>query len=785
MICPTCSTVNPPGAAVCRTCGAPLSAPAAGVDPHALPPGTVLRGGGYQIERVLGQGGFGITYQGRDLALDRSVAIKEFFPTGSGRKGAAVQAAGGLTPEEYAAARQRFLEESRVLARFHHPGIVQVYTSFEEHNTAYMVMELLRGKTLAGWLEEHGPMPEGEAVPAIERVGEALAIVHDAGLLHRDIKPDNIIRADDGRTVLIDFGTAREFAAGKTHRMTTLLTPGYAPLEQYSQQARFGTFTDVYALAATLYHLLTGQLPVSALDRVQGVTLPAPHTLRPEISRSVSDAIMWALEVSVAKRPASAREFLKALRAGPAPRVPGSDPARTGANATVRSDAGSYTVEDVIQLCERDPQAAEKHLYSGELERWLAKSLRGTAVSSWMREIVARHPRERWKGLELLQRELYRSRGEDPYPRLEPDPPLLDLGEVVVGGRTTANVRLRNQGRGHAWGVVEVHPPLPGVSVPREFHSAAARIEVDLDTVHTDPGEYSGQIIISPEGVPSQPRVPLRYRVLALEVSVEPKRVDLGALRAGDKATAALRVTTRPAGGRLVGTATLSRFAEGVSVTPTLSGSAPEIQVAVDTRSLPAGQTYRSDVLLKTNAGTYSVPIRFRITLPWGTVASQAIRGALLWGLGLGIGRAAIGMAVGAGVWMAQSPVRPESLLPAWAVALGVWLGVATETARVRRALGRRLASWAGLRWLLGGFLLGCAGLLVMLAGLGMGLITALDRIGQGLLPLPLPVAAWAGLGALVGTLFGSALGLIRAGRPSAGVSLHWAAIVILLLLGM
>jgi hypothetical protein len=183
-------------------------------------------------------------------------------------------------------------------------------------------MELLRGKTLGQLVEEQGPLPEREAVGYIRRVGEALEVVHAAGLLHRDLKPDNMMLTGDGEIVLIDFGTARAFAAGKTGRMTTMVTPGYAPLEQYGQSVRFGPFTDVYALAATLYHLLTGQMPASATDRASGVDLVQPRTLNPEISVITSDAIMWAMSMRVDQRPQTVREFLDGLPAVDALPVP-------------------------------------------------------------------------------------------------------------------------------------------------------------------------------------------------------------------------------------------------------------------------------------------------------------------------------------------------------------------------------------------------------------------------------------------------------------------------------
>ena len=213
----------------------------------------------------------------------------------------------------------RFLDEARVLAQFQHPSIVHVYASFEEYNTAYMVMDFLKGKTLKELLEERGPIPEREAVGYIEQVGEALDVVHRANLLHRDIKPENIIVTDGGRVVLIDFGTAREFAAGKTRQMTAVLTLEYAPLEQFLQNARFGPFIDVYALGVTLYEILTGELPASSIERNAGKSLLPPRQLNSEISQVVSDAVIWAMEMQLDKRPQSARDFLNALAGGPNP----------------------------------------------------------------------------------------------------------------------------------------------------------------------------------------------------------------------------------------------------------------------------------------------------------------------------------------------------------------------------------------------------------------------------------------------------------------------------------
>jgi serine/threonine protein kinase len=334
---------------------------------HALPVGTKLQGALYSIGRVLGQGGFGITYLGSDSGLKRPVAIKEFFPQvqGCSRMGMTVHPGGMISPADYRNEKDKFLAEGRRLARFQHPGIVKVFSLFEENNTAYMVMELLKGRTLLKMVEEDGPLDEREAVAYITQIAEALDVVHGSEILHRDVKPENVIIKDDGRAALVDFGTAREFAAGKTRRMTTSLTPGYAPLEQYGLRARFGVFTDIYALGATLYHLITGEMPIQATDRATGVELQSPRRVNPAVSPHISDAVMWALEMKVDARPQSVRDFLTGIRgtrppsparrsrhtkASSGPKGKGKDPRATGLVEIILSRTGPYAIDRPVTI---------------------------------------------------------------------------------------------------------------------------------------------------------------------------------------------------------------------------------------------------------------------------------------------------------------------------------------------------------------------------------------------------------------------------------------------------
>jgi WD40 repeat protein len=194
-----------------------------------------------------------------------------------------------------------------------------------------MVMEYLQGKSLAKVVEERGgALGEQEAVGYILKVCEALDVVHKAGYLHRDLKPENIIVCGDGRVVLVDFGAARGYMAGKTGRMTVILTPGFAPLEQYAEQAQRGAYTDIYALGATLYYLLTGQVPVSAADRMSGVELKGVREVNGRVSRQVEEAVRKALAMRVEERPQSVEEFVQLLTSSaPTPvRAPTPKPRR-------------------------------------------------------------------------------------------------------------------------------------------------------------------------------------------------------------------------------------------------------------------------------------------------------------------------------------------------------------------------------------------------------------------------------------------------------------------------
>lgn len=304
--CPSCGALVEESWLTCAACGGPLAAP-------AELPGGALVGGRYRIVRVLGRGGFGITYEAFDPRLERRVAIKELFPDSVVRHRSMVLAAPRARPA-FREAKERFLQEARVLARFTHPGIVRVYEVFEEHNTAYLVMELLEGRTLSDLLRQRGrPFSEAEALDVAARVAGALEEVHAVGVLHRDINPSNVVLTSHGRIVLIDFGIARRFDRDTGVPLTRAVTPGYAPPEQYAGNGKVGPASDVYGLAATLYRLLSGCTPTAAIDREQGVTLEPLHRSDAAVNKTVSDAVLDGLELDPRHRPQSMGAFVNRL----------------------------------------------------------------------------------------------------------------------------------------------------------------------------------------------------------------------------------------------------------------------------------------------------------------------------------------------------------------------------------------------------------------------------------------------------------------------------------------
>jgi serine/threonine protein kinase len=319
----------------------------AGIYQHALPVGSRI--GSYQVRGVLGIGGFGITYKAFDNTLHRLVAIKEYLPSGL-----AVRALDGTTvvpksegdATDYHYGLGRFLDEARTLARFHEPSIVRVIAYMEAHGTAYFVMDYEEGECLDARLKTDMTLVQDEILAIVLPILRGLRSVHAQSFLHRDIKPLNIyLRRRDATPVLLDFGAARQALGDHSRAMTRMVTPGYAPFEQYLAEGRQGAWSDIYALGATMFHCATGVAPVAATERVavaherrEDPVRVIAATLRRRYGAAFVDPMLWMLEPMPADRPQSVEAVLAEFAPGESRRGARRDP-RAG-----------DTVEDTLPL---------------------------------------------------------------------------------------------------------------------------------------------------------------------------------------------------------------------------------------------------------------------------------------------------------------------------------------------------------------------------------------------------------------------------------------------------
>src|SRR5438067_9244704 len=238
--------------------------------PHALASGTRLRE--FELIRVVGEGGFGMLYLARDCANERLVAIKEYMPSRLARRDESRRVSPRSDEDAvlFRIGLASFLDEARMLARFDHPAMVKMITSWEEHGTAYTVMPYYTGATLKDLRRDMRGVPDEALLRRLlDTLLGAIATLHRENVFHRDISPDNILLRDDGTPVLLDFGSARHVIADRTQTLTSILKPSFAPIEQYSQSGELkqGPWTDLYSLGAVMHFLITGHPPAPAAAR--------------------------------------------------------------------------------------------------------------------------------------------------------------------------------------------------------------------------------------------------------------------------------------------------------------------------------------------------------------------------------------------------------------------------------------------------------------------------------------------------------------------------------------
>ena len=330
----------------------------------ALPPGTRI--GDFEFHRVLGQGGFGITYLGWNAALNIPVVIKEYLPKDWATRGSYLSVVPQSSQDEsvfqgdlerflveeaptrpllvvpqssqdesvfqgdsctlawsvFQWGLERFRDEAHTLARFEHPNIVRVHHFFEAHSTAYIAMDYVEGEDLSAYLTRKGKLAEDELKDILYPLLDALEVIHRADFLHRDIKPGNIVLRKDGSPVLLDFGAVRQAIEAKSRPVTSIVTPKYAPIEQYEERGHQGAWTDIYALGGVCYRALAGQAPDDATDRVRtDLLVPVSQQCEGQASQGFLSAIDEALSVNGEDRPQSVAAWREALGASVEPQM--------------------------------------------------------------------------------------------------------------------------------------------------------------------------------------------------------------------------------------------------------------------------------------------------------------------------------------------------------------------------------------------------------------------------------------------------------------------------------
>ena len=311
-VCYGCFKEKEPGT-VCPYCGFNENSERAYL---AVPIGTILDGR-YLIGKVLGVGGFGITYLGYDLTLDYKVAVKEYMPSGFATRAEdkyTLTVTSSSQQQAYDEGLDKFLSEARTLAKFHDTtNIVSVQDFFKENNTAYFVMEYVDGESLKDYLDRNGGrISYADASKILIPIMRALSKVHEQGLIHRDISPDNISITSSGQPKLLDFGAARS-AYAENKSVSVILKHGLAPIEQYSNHGNMGPWTDVYAMGATLYRSITGILPPESIERIHADSIRTPSSMGIVIPPYAEMALMKALAVNPESRFANIEQFIAAL----------------------------------------------------------------------------------------------------------------------------------------------------------------------------------------------------------------------------------------------------------------------------------------------------------------------------------------------------------------------------------------------------------------------------------------------------------------------------------------
>jgi serine/threonine protein kinase len=363
---------------------------------NSLQPGYKLHW--YHIIKILGQGGFGITYLAHDTNLDQQVAIKEYLPTDLAvrENDISVHPVSEGHRESYEWGLEKFISEARTLAKFKHHNIVRVLSVFTENNTAYMVMEYEHGEPMDALLKNKKTIEEGKLKSILMPMLDGLEQIHKEGFIHRDIKPPNIYIRMDGSPVLLDFGSARQSLGIQTQTLTTMVSPGYAPFEQYTSKSdKQGPWTDIYGLGATLYRAVTGIGPTDAMDRSEAllhtnkdIYIPASRIAGDNYSEEFLTAIDHALLFKTDERPQSIDEWREELDGGIADKYTVSEAETVAISPVDVVDSVQVTDEKTILLDAEEKSGEEPEYESREETKKKPRSLLGKLIK-WVAILFA------------------------------------------------------------------------------------------------------------------------------------------------------------------------------------------------------------------------------------------------------------------------------------------------------------------------------------------------------------------------------------------------------------
>ena len=650
----------------------------------------------YDVTQRLGGGNFGSVYRVLDSAVGNTLACKEMHVLDN-----------PATPaDERAAALDLFKREALNLATLRHPNIPAAYFDQEdgdwhicpvcgldwaddkicpEHGAQllpiparfYLMMDFIDGQTLEEIVEqqmtENGrPLDEGQALEWIHQLALAVRTLHRVGIIHRDIKPDNIkIRTSDDAAVLLDFGLTKKVEEAGGYGTAPLTgtarfgTAGYAPenpRERESPEKR----SDIHALGMTLYCLLTGRDPQDT-RQLREMREYDPRYFNPDIAPETERLITVAIAPELPLRYQSIDDFIADLELIRRP----NDNGQSLPPFTFADGSKARTATDLARLLDAHPRESEKYLYGGMFSTWLLQN--GFAAPAQATATITKnHPDNGPVALELFRRALYPTGTSNIMPRVDWEPATVNFGSLPSGAHETATVIIKNGGPGLLWGdlgipvsrkaksglatavgsilaggVGEDDSSLPGLTIPEWFQGNEQEITLNLDTARVANGSYSSHIAVQTDN--GTARIPVSYTVVPLELTFEPQVLDFGAIEVGKKARMALQIVpTDERGGTQRGSIYVGPSLAGMSAPERFEGREP-LTITVDA-SLPSAtaRSYDGLIQLDTNGGRLRVPVRYQIVFPASTLA-MTIGVSMLWG--------AIG---GAALRLAYYGVNPE-----------------------------------------------------------------------------------------------------------------------------